>query len=184
MTKLKINNLPKTNKRIYIAGPMRGFKYFNFEAFDNARDRLLATGEFDEVISPADLDREEAGLDPWDLKQVPDPENYNWRDLSQINLPKEFTIEEALRRDVDAIVHCSHLYMLKGWWLSTGARGEKGIADWIGRKVLHEFNPEKLSREELEQMVRLQFNLDPELDRVTPDYDWDDRFDGLSISRC
>ncbi|MHB1850453.1 MAG: DUF4406 domain-containing protein, partial [Acidimicrobiales bacterium] len=41
--------------RIYIAGPMRGVKDWNFPAFDAARDLLVAAGW--EVVSPADLDR-------------------------------------------------------------------------------------------------------------------------------
>jgi hypothetical protein len=38
---------------IYLAGPMRGRKFFNFPAFDAARDILLSQGY--EVISPADM---------------------------------------------------------------------------------------------------------------------------------
>ena len=39
----------------YLAGPMRGYKDYNFPAFDAARDQLVKEGW--RVISPADIDR-------------------------------------------------------------------------------------------------------------------------------
>jgi hypothetical protein len=42
--------------RVYIAGPMTGYKSWNFPAFDECRDWLHRHGY--EVISPADLDRQ------------------------------------------------------------------------------------------------------------------------------
>src|SRR5690606_23264139 len=45
----------KLMKKIYIAGPMTGYKLFNFDQFDHWRDRWTAKGWF--VFSPADNDR-------------------------------------------------------------------------------------------------------------------------------
>ena len=46
---------------VYVAGPMRGKKFFNFPAFDDAKEDLESQGF--SVISPADLDRA-VGFDP------------------------------------------------------------------------------------------------------------------------
>jgi hypothetical protein len=47
--------------KVYVAGPMTGYPGFNYGAFDEARDLLASEGW--DVISPADLDRENLGLD-------------------------------------------------------------------------------------------------------------------------
>lgn len=43
-------------RRIYISGPMRGRQFYNFPAFDAAKQALERIGY--EVVSPADMDRE------------------------------------------------------------------------------------------------------------------------------
>lgn len=50
--------------KVYIAGKMRGVPYFNFPAFDKARNRLLNLGLT--PLSPADMDRA-AGFDPYTM---------------------------------------------------------------------------------------------------------------------
>lgn len=113
-------------KSIYIAGPMRGIKYFNFPAFDAARESLRAQGWY--VISPADLDRK-TGFDETDF-----PDDYDWIDLGKIN----FNLHDAIDRDVGAIKSCDAIYMLTGWENSKGAKAEKAIAEWLGHEVLYE----------------------------------------------
>src|SRR5262245_23383467 len=44
-----------TKKKIYIAGPMRGYPSYNFPAFDEAEAALTAGGW--RVLSPAAMDR-------------------------------------------------------------------------------------------------------------------------------
>jgi hypothetical protein len=107
-------------RTIYIAGPMRGINLFNFPAFDDARDRLEAKGW--NVISPADLDRQ-TGFNPESL-----PKDYDWRDLTSIG----FNLDDAIKRDVSAIQRSGAIYLLEGWEKSTGATGEKALADWRG----------------------------------------------------
>lgn len=51
-------------KRVYIAGRMRSVPWFNFPAFDAARDRLAELGL--EPLSPADMDRLN-GFDPSEM---------------------------------------------------------------------------------------------------------------------
>lgn len=123
---------------VYIAGPMRGIKYFNFPAFDEA-ERLLTENGF-EVISPAQLDRK-AGFDPELLGS-----DYDWRDLKSIG----FELKDAIRRDVEAILKSDCIYMLDGWQNSKGAKSEKTIAEWLGLSVLYQ------SREGvLEEAIRI-----------------------------
>jgi hypothetical protein len=107
-------------KKLYIAGPMRGYHHYNFPAFDEARDTINDLGF--EAISPADLDRE-AGFDPADYCG-PDTD-YNKLD----DLPEGF-LDEAMKRDIDAIMEADGLVLLPGWEYSTGAKGELGLALW------------------------------------------------------
>lgn len=51
-------------RKIYIAAKMRGLPYYNFPAFDKARDRLAGLGLT--PLSPADMDRA-AGFDPYTM---------------------------------------------------------------------------------------------------------------------
>jgi hypothetical protein len=113
---------------IYVAGPMRGIRYFNFPAFDAARDALKSLGFG--VVSPADLDRG-SGFDPFVIE---DADNYDWRDLKKIG----FSLADALDRDVEAIKRCDAIYLLDGWQQSKGACAEKAIAEWLGLVVVYQ----------------------------------------------
>lgn len=112
-------------KKIYIAGPMRGIKHFNFPAFDRARDSLSMAWN---VVSPADLDRE-IGFD-----EKAFPEDYDWIDLKKAN----FSLQDAIDRDLAAIKTCDAIYMLDGWQSSNGAKAEKALAEWLGLQVIYE----------------------------------------------
>lgn len=107
-------------KTIYIAGPMRGIEFFNFRAFDAARDRLKAEGW--NVISPADMDRE-AGFDEKTFKEE--------------DLTKEM-MDEFFDRDVAAIRRSDAIYLLKGWQNSTGAKAEYHLALWRHLAIFEE----------------------------------------------
>ena len=106
--------------KYYIAGPMRGHKFFNFHLFDEAAAFLTARG--DTYISPADIDREN-GFNPHSL-----PEDYDWHNVpASINC----TNEEAVERDIGAILKCEAIYMLSGWKDSIGATAEYHVAKWL-----------------------------------------------------
>jgi len=113
-------------KRIYVAGPMRGIRHFNFPAFDAASLDLMIAGWT--VISPADLDRQ-IGFD-----ETAFAADYDWIDLGKIG----FSIDDAIDRDVSAIKTCDAIYMLNGWEKSKGATAEKAIAEWRGIEVLYQ----------------------------------------------
>lgn len=104
---------------IYIAGPMRGHDDLNFPAFDRAADRLEAEGW--RVVNPADLDRQ-AGIA---ISDCP---------------PGEWTgfIRPIARRDLDALVVCDAIYMLRGWENSKGATAEHAVAKWLELGIYYE----------------------------------------------
>jgi hypothetical protein len=109
-------------KRIYIAGPMRGYKHYNFPAFDAAAERLRRLGF--EPVSPADADRA-LGFDPMALL-----DDHDWN-----TLPEGWDIRDVAKRCCDAVIGCDGLFLLSGWYDSRGAVAEKGLADWLRLKV-------------------------------------------------
>ena len=112
--------------KIYIAGPMRGTKWFNFPDFDWAKECLMRAGW--EVISPADLDRE-IGFDVNSL-----PPDTDWSDVTKLG----FDLQAAVQRDVAAICQCDAIFMLHGWSESRGAKAEKAIAEWLSLMVFYQ----------------------------------------------
>ncbi len=108
---------------IYIAGPMRGYAFYNFPAFDAARDHWKASGQ--DVINPADLDREH-GFDACKLSPDTDWGSYD-------SVP--FDVCEAIDRDIEALKQCDAIYLLQGWQGSKGAKAEKALAEWLGLHV-------------------------------------------------
>lgn len=109
----------------YVAGRMRGVPRFNFAEFDRVGGLLLSAGF--RVISPADIDREH-GFDPWDL-----PEDFDWN-----TTPDDFDLRAAYRRDMLALLDCTHICLLDGWTASVGARCEYFAARWLGLRFLAE----------------------------------------------
>jgi hypothetical protein len=126
---------PQELQTIYIAGPMRGKEYFNFPAFDEARERMIERGW--NVISPADLDRN-GGFDPEEY------ESRNMRDNKFQGLPEDFwdrlpgrgynwDLLECMRRDIAAIQDFADaVLLLPGWESSTGAITEYMLSVWKG----------------------------------------------------
>ena len=108
---------------------MRGRYLYNFPAFDRAKARLVNAGN--EVISPADLDRD-LGLDP---KKLPVDHNFG-------EIPEGFDLAEAARRDLEAIIASDAIFLLDGWEESKGALAELYIARWLGKEIIYETLPE------------------------------------------
>ena len=113
--------------KIYIAGPMRGYPEFNFHAFFKAEEYLhyacLSDGD-DKIFNPAKMDLER-GLDVTGLKG----------DLSEL---PDFDHRATMKECMIAITECTHIYMLKGWEHSTGARAEHALAVCLGLEVIYE----------------------------------------------
>lgn len=83
--------------KVYIAGKMRGVPYFNFPAFDKARNRLSNLGLT--PLSPADMDRA-AGFDPTklELAYFRAALDDGWK-----TIPDSFDLAAAISRDNAAI---------------------------------------------------------------------------------
>ena len=111
--------------KIYLAGPMRGYKLFNFPAFDCAAENLRALGHV--VVNPADFDREK-GNDPLLL-----PADWDWNVI-----PPDLDIREVIRHDIEVLTTCDAIALLNGWKYSAGATAEFYVANWLGLQVFGE----------------------------------------------
>jgi len=110
--------------RIYIAGPMTYHPHFNFPAFIEAGQRLLAAG-FD-VVNPAELDSDEeraAAMASLDGHPIHYANGKTWGDF--------------LARDVKLIADggIEAVVCLPGWEKSRGARLETFVAFLCGLPI-------------------------------------------------
>lgn len=110
--------------KVYIAGPMRGYKNFNVESFDSAEGCLRALG-FD-VFNPARFDRDRYG----DAVMV--SETGDVADVEHLG----FNLAETLAHDIRVILtECDGIVMLSGWEGSKGATAEHAAAAAAGKDV-------------------------------------------------
>jgi len=97
--------------KIYVAGPMRGIKEFNFPAFNAATEYLRALGH--EVFNPAERDLQ-IGFDPAGM----DGTDLEVKDAG-------FDLLAALGADLAWIAgHADCVVVLSGWRDSLGAQAE------------------------------------------------------------
>lgn len=103
------DNLPM-GSTIYIAGPMRGHRCFNFSKFFHYEELFRRSGY--KVINPAALDVARM-MNGWRY----DEDKY----------------EEVLTFDLAVIEHCADaLFLMEGWEESEGATREKNKAEELG----------------------------------------------------
>lgn len=95
-------------RRIYLAGPMRGYLDHNRPAFNQWAGRLRAEGF--SVINPAELDAKD---------QTP-KDNYT----------------DYYRRDLPFLAQCDAVVVMPGWQQSTGATLEVTVARILEMPVL------------------------------------------------
>ena len=100
-------------KRIYIAGPMTGVDGMNEREFMKAELVLNCKKEFEMVYSPSGM----ADTFCWD-------ENTDLRTIAKVLL--------------EALTRCTHIYMLRGWEQSKGARAEHAVAVWVGLEIIYQ----------------------------------------------
>jgi hypothetical protein len=100
---------------VYVAGPMRGYKDFNFHAFDKAAFYLRESGWT--VFSPAEHDRE-SGFD----------ETQNSLD--------GFSLEDAFRWDIATLLHVDAIALLPAWEDSAGVAVELAVARILNLRIL------------------------------------------------
>lgn len=105
----------KKSQRVYLAGPMRGYRYFNFPNFDFYALKWRRAGY--KVVNPAELDRVQAHVHEYTKKY-----------------PKGF-LRDAMKRDLTSICDCDIIALLKGWERSAGVKVELELAKLLGLKI-------------------------------------------------
>lgn len=111
-----------TKRKFYIAGPMRGYEYYNYKEFERVEDILKCFG-FD-VINPHRIDQLN-GIDVLSL-----PENTNWN-----LIPQNLNMKQTIIDDITAILSCTDMFMLDNWRNSVGATAENKVAIWAGLTI-------------------------------------------------
>ena len=108
--------------KVYVAGPMRGIKDFNFPAFDEASQYLRTLGAA--VVNPAEHDRE-GGFEGIGMT--------GHEDLTQRD---DFDLKEALKWDLEQVSGSDAVAVLDGWENSSGAKAEVALAHALGVPVV------------------------------------------------
>ena len=101
---------------VYLSGPMRGYKRWNFDAFDEAERRWKEAGHT--PISPARIARM-MGIDP---------------DGSEEQVTEEF-VRTIMKIDIEMIYACDAIALLPGWEASAGVTVELALALYLGLKI-------------------------------------------------
>lgn len=105
--------------KVYIAGPMTGYEQFNIGSFFAAGDYFKDIGW--EVYNPAEKTGDIYGMDLYEGDA------------------QEFDLAEAFTRYTDFIINrATHIYMLRGWEKSAGARAEHALAVVMGLTIIYE----------------------------------------------
>lgn len=123
----------KVLKKIYIAGPMTGYKKFNFPQFDYWRDRWAAKGY--QVFSPADNDRRLLGKEIDWLPSWGDQEG-DWKKWAIQDAPG---LRKMLGDDLNWIAQeADAIFMMNGWEQSSGAFAEWALARYLRIDIRYE----------------------------------------------
>jgi len=116
------------NYTAYLAGPMRDYFNFNFEAFENAAATLRAQGW--KIVSPHEFD-----LDTGRVQA----EYYTFggvRKFVSVELSPTFDFEDTMGEDLRLIEEqCNALVLLPGWGNSEGANLELQHALKLGYPI-------------------------------------------------
>lgn len=113
---------------IYLAGPMSNVPFFNFPAFFAAAEQLRKMGHV--VLSPAEHDRDELGLD---YTQFP---HGSFSDAGWSEDRIGHFMRRALTWDIAAVCRSQAIALLPGWQQSRGANVEHGAAQMLGLEVM------------------------------------------------
>lgn len=117
-------------KKVYLAGPMRGLKDFNFPAFFEAATKLRAQGY--EVFNPAERDMNEWGADHLKTETGSEEEVAAKLGYAGIDLARHCFLHDThwICTQADAIA------VLPGWEKSRGAIAERALGVAIGLPVI------------------------------------------------
>ena len=109
--------------KIYLAGPMRGIKDFNFPLFHAAAKALREQGH--EVFNPAEAEEAQYGVG------FAKSEGGFFADIPH------FDFREALERDCSMILGWAEaIALLPGWEKASGAQAEYLLAKAIGLRII------------------------------------------------
>ena len=112
--------------RLYLAGPMRGIKDFNFPLFLEASEQLRAQGY--SVFNPAERDLQQYGVGVFNSPTG------DFKDIAHIG----FSLRAALAADTKYICEeAEAIVLLPGWEKSMGAVAEKSLAEALGLDVFY-----------------------------------------------
>lgn len=98
------------NKKIYISGAIAHY---------DINERKAAFAKAEELLT-------KCGFKPVNPFKNGQPEDADWR--------------KHMKVDIGLLLQCSHIYMLRGWELSKGAKLELDVASSCGIKVIFEFS--------------------------------------------
>lgn len=106
--------------KIYISGPITSDLEHWREHFADAEEALRFKYPEAEIVNPLTLEDDPAYIEA--QKQLEGEELYNW----------------VMRRDIKYVTDCTHIYALKCWEESRGARLEMFVGASLGLKVITE----------------------------------------------
>lgn len=101
-------------RKIYIAGPMRGYPQYNYPAFNAADEWLTLQGW--EVKSPAKIS-----------------ETFGTPSAIDAN---PYLLERLMRYEIEVLKKCNAIYLLRGWERSVGAKAELAVALREGLEII------------------------------------------------
>ena len=111
-------------KSIYLAGPMRGIKDFNFPAFHAAAAKLRAEGHH--VFNPAECDEETYGT------------GFNTSETGSFKDIPAFDLKTALHKDLTFIcLTADAIALLPGWEKSKGVAAELATAKALDLEIIY-----------------------------------------------
>lgn len=97
---------------IYISGRITGNKNWQSD-FQQAEEYLKSNG-YKVIINPLYL-------------------------VTQVNKEiKNATYIDYMKQDIEILILCDEIYMLRGWWRSKGARLERHIAKVLDMKIIYQ----------------------------------------------
>lgn len=117
-------------KRIYIAGPMRGHKDFNYAAFYEAEKMLTALGW--DVENPARISDKFGS-------QEEIAKSFLFKDADPTSVPLECGMRQYIydkgrlarklvAYELGVVASCDAIFLLNGWNISNGAKEELRVA--------------------------------------------------------
>lgn len=112
-------------KQIYIAGPMSGYKDFNFPAFFEAAKGFEVAGW--KVWNPAAKETE---------AEVEKDTSFSTGDAKTL-VANGWDYKGAITWDLEKVINSDAIHMLSGWEFSPGATAEHAVAKFIKKQ-----NPE------------------------------------------